>query len=84
MVQNIAGKYIASLSTMANTANMIIVPDKPNDVLGRRHDGARARQAGRGEGVRRVHPFSPCPPLPPRGLRDRTLYVYAVRAAVRA
>merc|ERR1719379_616191 len=34
MVQNIAEKYIASLSTMANTANMIIVPDKPNDVSG--------------------------------------------------
>merc|ERR1719156_216387 len=34
MVQNIAEKYIASLSTMANTANMIIVPDRPNDVAG--------------------------------------------------
>merc|ERR1719379_1382443 len=34
MVQNIAEKYIASLSTMANTANMIIVPDRPNDVSG--------------------------------------------------
>ena len=34
MVQNIAEKYIASLSTMANTANMIIVPAKPNDVSG--------------------------------------------------
>jgi len=34
MVQNIAEKYIASLSTMATTANMIIVPDRPNDVSG--------------------------------------------------
>jgi len=34
MVQNIAEKYIASLATMANDANMIIVPDSPNDVSG--------------------------------------------------
>ena len=32
MVQNIAEKYVGELASMARESNMIIVPDKPNDV----------------------------------------------------
>ena len=34
MVQNIAEKYISELANMSKHANLIIVPDKPNDISG--------------------------------------------------
>ena len=34
MVQQLAQKYVAELADMAKSSNMVIVPDKPNDLAG--------------------------------------------------
>ena len=34
MVQQLAHKYVGELAEMAKSANMIVVPDKPNDLSG--------------------------------------------------
>ena len=34
MVQRLAEKYVAELAEMAKQSNMVIVPDRPNDLAG--------------------------------------------------